>query len=140
MMDNPLPSITTWPFLGYLPTCTLSLSLSLSLQTLINFQTNLFIVHHCLSAGRTSRIDSFPPHSRDFTLTLKMARNYSLTSSSHFIFAKSSTIIRSPVSLFPLSLSHFALQTALTFLVVKRREVYPPSETEGCFVDSQRIP
>lgn len=60
MTDNPLRNITTFPFPGCLPTCPPSLSRSLPL---INFQTNLFMVHLLLSAAVTSRMASPPPPS-----------------------------------------------------------------------------
>lgn len=59
----------------------------LSLCTLINFQTNLFIVHHCLSTEVAGTIDLYSPHTTDFALTLKVARNYSSAVFLHFTFA-----------------------------------------------------
>lgn len=97
-------------------------SLSPSLCTLINFQTNLFIVHCCLSAEVAGTIDPFSPHTTAFTLTLKMARNYSLVVFFHFTFAqRRGAQSQPPQSLYFLthfSLSHFALQAILTFLKV----------------------
>lgn len=99
MIDNPLRNLTTWLLTaGFLPaplsifsaflhlSLSLSFFLSLFIWTLINFQTNLFIVHCHLSAKMTSMIDPFPLHMTDFTLTLKMVRNYSSAVFLHFTF------------------------------------------------------
>ena len=91
MTDKPLRNITTCPLLPALhpsPTpASQHFPPSFSLCTLINFQTNLFIVHCCLSEV-ASTIDPFPPHMTDYALTLKTARNYSSAVFLCFTFAQ----------------------------------------------------